>query len=66
MAVAVAAAAVPVYDRRCTADWVQENERRAAAQRAEQQRPFKLTLTANLWRLWLERHSRRPVHIVEF
>jgi hypothetical protein len=32
------AAAVPVYDRRCTADWAQDNERRAAAQRAEGQR----------------------------
>jgi hypothetical protein len=32
------AAAVPVYDRRSTADWAQDNERRAAAQRAEQQR----------------------------
>ena len=32
------AAAVPVYGRRCTADWAQDNERRAAAQRAEQQR----------------------------
>ena len=32
------AAAVPVYDRRCTADWAHDNERRAAAQRADQQR----------------------------
>jgi hypothetical protein len=32
------AAAVPVYDRRCTADWAQDNERRAEAQRAEGQR----------------------------
>jgi hypothetical protein len=32
------AAAVPVYDRRFTADWAKDNERRAAAQRAEGQR----------------------------
>ncbi len=29
---------MPGYDRRFTADWAQDNERRAAAQRAEQQR----------------------------
>ena len=32
------AAAVPVYDRRCTADWAQDNERRAAGQQVERQR----------------------------
>jgi len=33
------AAAVPAYDnRRFSADWAQDNDRRAAAQRAEQQR----------------------------
>jgi hypothetical protein len=32
------AAAVPVYDRRCTADWASDNERRAAAQQAERER----------------------------
>jgi hypothetical protein len=32
------AAAVPVYDRRCTADWAKDNEQHAAAQRAEGQR----------------------------
>jgi len=37
MAAAVAAM-VPVYDRRCTADWAEENERRAAMQRAEAKR----------------------------
>jgi hypothetical protein len=34
---AALAAAVPVYDRRCTADWAKDNDQRAAAQRAEQQ-----------------------------
>jgi hypothetical protein len=38
MAAAFAAIAMPSYGRRFTADWAQENERRAAAQRAEQQR----------------------------
>jgi hypothetical protein len=32
------AAAVPVYDRRCTADWAQDNELRTTAQGAERQR----------------------------
>jgi hypothetical protein len=35
---AFAATAMPTYDRRFTADWAKENERRAATQRAEQQR----------------------------
>jgi hypothetical protein len=38
MAEAFAAAMVPAYGRRCIADWAKENERRAAGQRAEQQR----------------------------
>jgi hypothetical protein len=38
MAAAFAAVAMPSYDRRFTADWAKENERRAAGQRAEQQR----------------------------
>jgi hypothetical protein len=38
MAAAFAATAMPGYDRRFTADWAQDNERRAAGQRAEQQR----------------------------
>ncbi len=35
---AAVAATVPAYDRRFSADWWKDNERRAAAQRAEQQR----------------------------
>ena len=38
MAAAFAAIAMPSYDRRFSADWAKENERRAAGQRAEQQR----------------------------
>jgi hypothetical protein len=38
MAWAFAATAMPSYDRRFTGDWAKDNERRAAAQRAEQQR----------------------------
>jgi hypothetical protein len=38
MAAAFAAIAMPSYDRRFTADWAQDDEQRAAAQRAEQQR----------------------------
>jgi hypothetical protein len=38
MAAAFAAIAMPSDDRRFTADWAQDNERRAAAQRAEGQR----------------------------
>jgi hypothetical protein len=33
-----AATAMPGHDRRFTADWAKDNERRAAAQRVEQQR----------------------------
>jgi hypothetical protein len=32
------AAAVPVYDRHCTADWARGNEQRAAEQQAERER----------------------------
>jgi hypothetical protein len=35
MASAFAATAMPSYDRRFTGDWAKDNERRAAAQRAE-------------------------------
>ena len=35
---AVAASMVPAYGRRFSADWAKDNEQRAAAQRAEQQR----------------------------
>jgi hypothetical protein len=38
MAAAFAAIAMPAYDRRFTGDWAKDNERRAAGQRAEQQR----------------------------
>jgi hypothetical protein len=38
MAAAFAATAMPPYDRRFTGDWAKDNERRAARQRAEQQR----------------------------
>jgi hypothetical protein len=38
MAAAFAATAIPAPDRRFTADWAQDNERRAAGQRAESQR----------------------------
>jgi hypothetical protein len=38
MAAACAATAIPGYDRRFTADWAKDNERRAAAQGAEGQR----------------------------
>jgi hypothetical protein len=38
MAAAFAAIAMPSYDRRFSGDWAKENERRAAGQRAEQQR----------------------------
>jgi hypothetical protein len=38
MASAFAATAMPACDRRFTADWAKDNERRAAAQRVEQQR----------------------------
>jgi hypothetical protein len=38
MAAAFAATAMPAYDRRFTGDWAKDNERRAAEQRAEQQR----------------------------
>jgi hypothetical protein len=38
MAAAFAATAIPGYDRRFTGDWAKDNERRAAGQRAEQQR----------------------------
>jgi hypothetical protein len=38
MAAAFAATTMPAYDRRFTGDWAKENERRAAGQRAEQQR----------------------------
>jgi hypothetical protein len=48
------AAAVPVYDRRCTADWAQDNERRAAGQQAEAQRH-----AAQLARLSREQEERQ-------
>jgi hypothetical protein len=32
------AATMPAYDRRFTADWAKDNDRRAAGQQAEQQR----------------------------
>jgi hypothetical protein len=35
---ALAAAAMPAYDRRFTSDWANDNERRAAGQQAEQRR----------------------------
>ncbi len=35
---AAVAATVPAYNRRFSADWAKDNEHRAAAQRAEQQR----------------------------
>jgi hypothetical protein len=38
MAAAFAETAIPPYDQRFTADWAQDNDRRAAAQRAEGQR----------------------------
>ena len=38
MASAFAATAMPGCDRRFTADWAKDNERRAAGQRAEEQR----------------------------
>jgi hypothetical protein len=38
MAAAFAAIAMPSHDRRFSADWAKENERRAPGQRAEQQR----------------------------
>jgi hypothetical protein len=37
MAAAFAAIAMPSHDRRFTADWAQENERRAAGQEPERQ-----------------------------
>jgi hypothetical protein len=45
LAAACAATAMPSYDRRFTADWAKENERRAAAQRVEQQRMYYARLT---------------------
>jgi Lon protease-like protein len=53
MASAFAAIAMPSYDRRFTADWAQDNERRAAGQQAEQQR-----MADHLARLTQEQEER--------